>query len=540
MGNKEQIDNEINMLASRMAKSAQDPKQTLFDTIMELGPEGLKKAAANLSPAETELLKASLEEMKKAANMPKPTEDGKKLAPEVTKTPAKKMETESQTGSDDEDEKKIMASASAEHKAQGGPKDSPLEGQVIKGREPGMEHRTDSGAIIIGHTSTGKPMYANAEHPAHKDMGHKDHKEAASMHQGHASQIRSQMDQSEKDEKGEPKDKPRHLEMFSQARMHENQAMEHMKQGAKKEDAEMKKNCSPGMMKSMRKAVKQVAFEGGDLKKAYENFMSKSEEKEKQKMEKREDSKVDSPSEEKKEVPSAEKLEKKKMKKAKKIEKSLRKIVKMAKSLKMTKEDLSKAVKEAGNNLKLVKAELKAKLIKAEAMDAVKPAPEEDQVKMGGQDKGGKEEKINKEKGELEIKAETEADQVKAPMAKSVQWTFKNSIGAGTLGRNAHYDVDAFIEKSEAEKQEAIKKGAYIGEKETEPLKKAEGQKADLNDLIEKGLDFSTDEIKRIQEVSAHKVDGIKLVKSFSDRELAAALGMDEKTYKELMGSDKE
>jgi hypothetical protein len=665
MPTENKIDKEIDALATKMVKSTIDPKTSLFNTILELGPEGLKKAAVNLSPEETELLKASLDEMKKAANTPKPTDDAKKLAAEQTKTKATKMKQESESGSDDQDEK-LMESKNADHKPQGGPADSPLEGQVIKGREPGQEHTTASGAVIIGHTSTGKPMYANAEHPAHKDMDHKDHKEAARMHQGHAESIRSQMISHERDEKGEPKDKAKHVEMYSQARLHEKNMMEHLRQGSKKEDAEMQK-CYGGSMskstskeirkerklaKSLFSSMKAIAHESkdmpemtkqqcmndiewkirclkdlreqawlvesevpevkemmekkfskikseiralcekhGHLKKAYENFMTKAEDKKKEKLakkqgvpegvdpkkwergvrevkaeghdktsaikivnstmakavEQREDAKIDdmkTAPEEKKEVPSMEKLAKKEMKKAKKVRKSLQKIVKLAKALKMTREEVVKAIHDSKDNLKLVKAELKAKLVKAESMDAAPQNPEQNQVKQASQDKkqegmDEKQEQINKDKAALEIKAPQTADQAVAAVAKvekSVKWGFKNSIGAGTLGRNAHYNVDEYNEKADAERKEIVKKGGYWSDSQEEPLKKAEGAKADLNDLIEKGFDYSTDEIKRIEGLQSSKPDGIKLVKSFHDEDIARALNLSPEEYKKLMG----
>ena len=123
-------------------------------------------------------------------------------------------------------------------------------------------------------------------------------------------------------------------------------------------------------------------------------------------------------------------------------------------------------------------------------------------------------------------------------MSKSIQWDFKNSIGANTLGRNTHYEVDAYIEKSEAQKKEVFAKGGYWNDPQAVSLKKSEGEKADLNDLIEKGYTQSAQQIKRIQDLQNHKPDGIVLKKSFSDRELAAALGMDEKAYRAFMGSE--
>jgi hypothetical protein len=140
--------------------------------------------------------------------------------------------------------------------------------------------------------------------------------------------------------------------------------------------------------------------------------------------------------------------------------------------------------------------------------------------------------KIDKKKQPKEEKVQ-EPEQPK--IEKSVSWAPKNSIGANTLGRNTHWDVDAYIIKSEAEKQDIIKKGGYFGETQGEVLKKSETEKADINDLIEKGMDYSTDEIKRIEGIKDHKIEG-KIVKSFYDKDIAAALGLTEDEAKKLLG----
>lgn len=558
------IDSEITALASKMNDSTVDSKQRLFDTILTLGPEGLKKAAQNLSPEENTLLKSVLEEMKKAATTPQKAEEADKLTPETTKTDAKDMKTESLTGSDNQDEK-IMEDKNKDFKHQGGPKDSPLEGQVIKGREAGMEHRTASGAIIIGHTSTGKPMYANAEHPAHKEYDHNEHKEVAKKHYFLAQDIRDGMSRAEKDEKGEIKDKEAHKQMYGQAKLHEKNAVDHHKMGSKKEDAFMEKCYSSGMVKAMKKAIKQARKTGdySGLMKSYENFMTKAEEKAKLEKKQGVPEGVDPTKWERgvKEVKNqpgvdnpyaivnaamtkkSEPEEKLEMKKAKKIKKSLKKIVKLAKSLKMTKEEVVKAIKDNNHDLKLVKAMLQFKLAKSEGMDAFTPNPEVNQVQPTGQDKkepGDTETKIDKEKGSLEIKSDATADQALAKlpsMEKSIKWDMKNSIGANTLGRNTHYEVDAYIVEEDAKSKEIIKAGKYFGEnQEQEKIKKSSTEKVDLNDLIEKGFDYSTEEIQRLEGIRTSKPNGIEIRKSFHDKEIAAAMGMSEAEYKKLMG----
>lgn len=612
-----EIDKEINELSERMAKAA-DLKQTLLDTILNLGPEGLKKAAENLTSDQQELLKACMEDLKKTANMPEVTEDSKEITAKRTKTPAAKMKTESLSGSDDEDEK-LMKEKNDEIKHQGGPKDSPLEGQIIKSKE--TPHKGPGGGIIIGHTRNNKPIYEKANHEGHKEFSPKDHKDAHDKHMEISSPIRMQMEgpMDPKDERSKEEKDKAHMELYHHARAHENEAREHLHMSAKKEDKEMEKCYGPSMSKGYEgfKAVEESAKEGGakdpaavaaavgmkkygkgkmeemahegkkapEMEKAYENSMTKSEklakkqgvpegvdpekhedcvhdvkaeghgkvsaikicnasmqkgeEMENEKHEQEEDKAIAKLQEiqsdekkgkkEKEPMSPEEKLAKKEMKKAKKIKKSLKKIVKMAKSLKMSKDQVVKAIKEANNNLKLVKAEMKAKLLK-----------EEDQVKMAGQDKGALTQKVDTSDGELCVEPDETADEALAKLPKvekSVQWNLKSSIAANSLGRNTHWNVDEYIVKAEEEKQDTIKKGAYFGEAASEELKKSTPEKMDLNDLIEKGFDYSREEIERLEGIKNHKNDGSVLVKkSFSDREIAAALGMDEKTYKELMG----
>ncbi|PWU11638.1 MAG: hypothetical protein C5B47_00590, partial [Verrucomicrobia bacterium] len=217
----------------------------------------------------------------------------------------------------------------------------------------------------------------------------------------------------------------------------------------------------------------------------------------------------------------------------KKVQKSLKKIVKLAKALNLTKEQVKERIVKANGNLKLVKAEMQAEKLKEEA-----------QSKFKGQD----ESEITAPKPEmgedenLKHEAPKSADQALAGLdkiQKSVKWSTRTSISAGTLGRNTHWDVDAYIEKSEADRQEIIKKGGYLNETEVkEDLKKSEGAKADINDLIAKGYDFSQDQIERIQGVHNVKPDQGALRKSYYDQEIARSMGMSKEEYEKIFGSN--
>lgn len=204
-----------------------------------------------------------------------------------------------------------------------------------------------------------------------------------------------------------------------------------------------------------------------------------------------------------------------------KMKKSLEEIVEMAKSLGMSKEEVVKSIKECGDDLELAKGKMKEMMADKEAKAKAPSAIEAIKEAVEGEKK--------------EDKPEDKKPEMPAKIEKSVQWTPKNTIAAFTGGRNAHYAVDEMIVKSAEERAEIMAKGGYFGETEGQPLVKSENQKADLNDLIEKGMDYSTDEIKRIEGVQNHKVEG-RIVKSFHDEDIAKALGISEEEYKKLMG----
>ena len=51
------------------------------------------------------------------------------------------------------------------------------------------------GGKIIGHTSSGKPIYASHNHPTHKEFKSEDHYEAAKAHQKKAEKFNQHMKQ---------------------------------------------------------------------------------------------------------------------------------------------------------------------------------------------------------------------------------------------------------------------------------------------------------------------------------------------------------
>lgn len=129
------INKEIDELATDLAKSQKTPKEILFDTILALGPEGVRAKLPTLEKSEQELLKGALEEMKKAVSMDKDYA-AKYVQGEVDKTKIQEDKAD-----DDQDEKLVKPEA-AKMNNQGTPTDG-WEGQVIKGDKMSKDKAKD-------------------------------------------------------------------------------------------------------------------------------------------------------------------------------------------------------------------------------------------------------------------------------------------------------------------------------------------------------------------------------------------------------------
>lgn len=178
------------------------------------------------------------------------------------------------------------------------------------------------------------------------------------------------------------------------------------------------------------------------------------------------------------------------------MKKSLAELVTEAKAAGKTKEEIKKALEDNQYDLEKAKA-----VLTKPAEEAATPAPEE--------------------------------------VKKSVVWTPKSSIAANTLGRNCHYETNDLIEKASKEVEEVKKSGAYLGEEKAEKLEKSEQEgekKADINDLIEKGMDYSAYDIDRIRQNSNSKGKGVLIQKSYSEEDLLNVLGIDKETAEKVAG----
>lgn len=129
------IEQEIEQMAENLEKSqteeAEQLEKSLEQTIIELGPEGLRKALPTLSVEEKQLLSAKLEEMKKAVSMDSEYQ-AKYVQGNINDTILQEDKAD-----DDQDEKLVKPEA-AKQNHQGTPTEG-WEGQVIKSNEELLE-----------------------------------------------------------------------------------------------------------------------------------------------------------------------------------------------------------------------------------------------------------------------------------------------------------------------------------------------------------------------------------------------------------------
>jgi hypothetical protein len=209
---------------------------------------------------------------------------------------------------------------------------------------------------------------------------------------------------------------------------------------------------------------------------------------------------------------------------------------KAKKEVKKSEDDLEKAKKEKDEAAKkimameeqehgtkdpkkLVAAEKKEHMKKSdEEIEKAKMNKEEDQLGDAPNLEGGKQ--VAKKTPAPDIEDNAKAN--KKNMTKSVSWDDEQRLlKANTGGRNFNFNVEHFI--TETLKQEP----------KAPEIKKAE--KEDINDILEKGGDRNWDQVRDQRAADASKTSG-KLVKSFSDEELAEAMGMTVEEAKKILG----
>lgn len=130
MTKKDQLDQEIESLAKSMEASAEDQHQLLLDVLSDMEPEEIKKSAEDMTPDEQEHLFKALQDLKKAASVPKSAETP--LDPKMKVAKITDSVIEEDITNDDLDEK-LVQDKNKNVKHQGD--DSVLDGQVIKAKD---------------------------------------------------------------------------------------------------------------------------------------------------------------------------------------------------------------------------------------------------------------------------------------------------------------------------------------------------------------------------------------------------------------------
>lgn len=188
------------------------------------------------------------------------------------------------------------------------------------------------------------------------------------------------------------------------------------------------------------------------------------------------------------------------------------------KAKKMSKEDASKKImnmeeKEHGTKdpNKLVDAEKKEHAMKKAVQTEIEPKETDQSGDVANLNNG---KTMAKKTSAPDIEDNAKAN--KKNMTKSLTWEDETRLlKANTQGRNFNFNVEQFIEETIA------------NEPKEETVKKSENDKEDLNDLIEKGKDKNWNQVnKEKMKDEAKKKENGKIVKSFSDEELAEAMGM--------------
>lgn len=417
------IENEMLELADKLEKSASpetpvsNEYEVLVDTIMTLGPEGLKKAAPNLTDKQKELLKSVLERMAKA----QPVSMDSKMPKGGIKVRQNQSEEVTSKRHDEEDEELVMDQA-AQHKHQGDNSPEGFEGQVIKAKKSDKE----------------------------------------------------------------------------------------------KEEEELKKRAPKGVDPAKHeRCVKEVKEQGRGVGSAHAictASMKKSEE-------------TDMKYDEKTLNDVVARMQERGLEKSKCLDALLKKGNDQTEIEKAwgAAEELSKAKKMKKNG--------GAESPKAEAKEEAEEEAAEKIMAMEAKQHGTKDPKKL-------VEAEKKEKEAEGKMKKSIIWKSKTDEllkASVRRGQNCHYNVEDYLLKSEADNAEAIRKGGYINEAETaEALAKA--RKTHLNDMIERKLDRSSDQVRDLVQLKKSAPKGAFTVQSYNLSEMAASLNMSVEEAAKVLG----
>jgi hypothetical protein len=557
------ISSEIDEMASNLEKATMDPKEMLLKTIMGLGKEGIKARLPLLSEEDKTILKAALEELSltkaKSVEFDKEADGAKVHQGNIMDTVIQE-----EKGDDDADEELVKPEA-AKHSHQGNSVEG-WEGQVIKAKNE-LEKCPECTKLEKKQGVPKGADLATHERCVHdlKNQGKSKQSAYAICNASGAGMKKGQVPVEEAKET--KKEEKKQIEEKKQAGQILDKSGEKFKK-LKNELSHEKGVSNPAGLaaKSGREKLGKEAFD----KKAAEGrkkHMKKSTEELIEEMKKSEDLLIKAIDQMRKKglrkKAIKEKLEKYGMGKDM-VEKAMekRKAKKAMSEQEAEKEIMAMERKEHGDKApaQMVEAEraehMKKKMKKSESehdsgtlLEEEKQLGDTEQMTEECKDLGDE----TQDAAKANKKAQDDVNRMEVPgLKKSVPWADEQALlKSYTGGRNFTFNVGDFVEtllkseedmkargKMEERREKNEKEEELLKEKKSKEEAKMHMKKSeDLNDLIEKGLDtswFQEDMKKSLEETKKSQTG--KLVKSFSDNEIAAALGLTEEEAKKILG----
>lgn len=192
------------------------------------------------------------------------------------------------------------------------------------------------------------------------------------------------------------------------------------------------------------------------------------------------------------------------------------------------KEKAKEGLKEMKKALELANPEATPELIKGEMKRLLAEESQDgDAPEMNEKTRANKENVEALDLAKDNKEAQKKVNDEKQGMKKSTPWADENSLlKAMTGGRNHHFSMEDYI-------NEVLKDAANPKAEEMSKSVKKE----DLNDIIEKGQDTTWDHLNCDRLVKANvAAQRGKIVKSFEENEIAAALGLSPEEAKKILG----
>mgnify|MGYP000877982411 CR=1 FL=1 len=516
------INKEIEELASDLAKSQADPKEVVFETIRELGPEGIRAKLPTLEKSEQELLFSALEEMKKAVSM------DKDYQAKYVRGNIKDTVIQEDKADDDQDEKLVKPEA-AKMDHQGTPTDG-WEGQVIKGKEPKADKKD--------------------KEDKKEDKSKKDLVEAV-----------DEVAEQEAEEKVEEHEESMHIKNIKKSEDGIKAVLEGLKKSIELRLANLGIVATPELVKSeasflIEEALFEKEFSGFENSDFYlgDNLPDEDYEEE-DSVEKAgkgpgsrggkvvgrtksgkpiyESSKAAASMKRKM---FADKLDPKASPAAKAKARAMRNDRRFVESSSRHEDTRSEKFEEKqgatpgkrGDKIESNRKEDSKGIHESGPLQGVSTAG--DKLGEASIRSGDEKSKKMSELKEMHREKLKEIKQIKPklPDVKKAIWTQENELlKAMTGGRNHHFSLEEYIQ--------GVLKDAENQPKEE--IKKSETSKEDLNEIIAKGGDCTMGDVQVENMLKANKtkVNG-SVVKSFSENEIAQALGLTEEEAKKLLG----